>query len=663
MAQTDRKVGILINAKDEASSVLNTFNVTLAATAAAAAAVAAGFLVMGKAFLGAVRTAADQQTADVQLAAALRTLGQNTQEVRDDFTEFANTLQDLTITDDRVVKSVGGVLASLGQLSGTELKRATKATLDFSAALGQDSVSAALLVAKAADGYVSALTRYGIKVDESVPKSEQFNAALEIMEKKFGGIAEAIGKTFTGRLTRVTNDLNDAAEQIGDVVVRSQGFNNILDALSDTAKGFQDSIKDSSSLMKDFEKVLLDVTLTAGLVVVSFAEMALTILQVGVKLSAFTSTVQEFGKGLTAGSGGLATLLFGLSKVSEEFDELADSEIEVNTQTAAAERSIQSLKKVLQELGGALKREQENLRRVAELERIVGEEGFNTERGVRALRELSRLHADPILSVEEALGNIAPAADDAAESVGRVKTQLNELDTASKELKADFDEAVTLFELGPDKDGITEEQFDALVAVFKSTGQSIREAGGDVQDFLTTMGRVPDEIITNFSEATEAVVTFGETLQEDVIEQGVRGAQQLGSFFVDAAFGAQKSFGEFAKAFLKQIAAMIAQAFILKGLMSFGTFGIGGAGAGAFSVIPGLGNLFESVPSGFIPAPPPPLASVIMSGRAATQPTSNIFVQVLPAPDAREQALQFVEAQNDLAERFGLTVVATEIAD
>ena len=150
MAAGDKQVRALITAKNEAGSALSSFKGGLLAVGAAAAAVTAAFVGLGVAFLKAVKTAGAQQEADVALAAALRTTGQNTKEAREEIGAFTDAMQDLTITDDRVVKSVAGVLASLGQLSGEELKRATKSTLDFAAALGPDANSAAPLAAKAA---------------------------------------------------------------------------------------------------------------------------------------------------------------------------------------------------------------------------------------------------------------------------------------------------------------------------------------------------------------------------------------------------------------------------------------------------------------------------------------------------------------------------------
>ena len=84
-----------------------------------------------------------------------------------------------------------------------EIKAATQAALDLSAATGQDLNSAFLLLARAAAGETSMLSRYGITLDESIPKSEKFAAAVEKINEQFGGQAAAQAQTFSGLLAQL----------------------------------------------------------------------------------------------------------------------------------------------------------------------------------------------------------------------------------------------------------------------------------------------------------------------------------------------------------------------------------------------------------------------------------------------------------------------------
>ena len=630
---TKRNVSILIQAKDQASGVLKGLNGALVGVAAVMAAVTAAAAAMGVAMAKAVEAAKGQQVADVKLAAALRTLGQNTREVRDDLTDFANQLQDLTTIDDRVVKSVLGILGSLGQLEGEGLKRATVATLDFAAAVGQDAVRAALLVAKAADGYVSALTRYGIKVDESIPKTEQFTAALDQMEMKVGGLAEAMGKTFEGRLVRVGNNLNDATELIGDAVVKSESFNEVLDFMADAFKDLQPAIIANLPTIQAFAEFVL----RSSIVVVR----------------ALTEMVEQFFR------------LPGLIK--QAFEALPD----IPTATIVAARLVE-------DGVGRMIQAYDELR--ADVIRIAGDlqapgekaaavfDGLGEEINdlLKRLEELKGASSD----IEGGLGNLD--LGDPGESIGRIREKLDELAAASQKVGEDFAEAVSLFELGPEAGGIGEEQFDALVENIKAVGQTIIDNGGvikdldgNVIDFLNTVGRIPEEVIPLFQAAEQQIVAVGDTIADTLVEGGRRGAQQLGATFVDAAFGAEKAFAGFAKAFLKQIAAMIVQALILKTISAAFSFGGSAvAGGGGFSVISGLGGLFAgaapSIPTSIQPelqlaSAPAPVR------RVALGQDIQIFNRIEAAPDRTEQAIELMEEINELVERRGFRLTSSEV--
>jgi TP901 family phage tail tape measure protein len=89
------------------------------------------------------------------------------------------------------------------------------------------------------------------------------------------------------------------------------------------------------------------------------------------------------------------------------------------------------------------------------------------------------------------------------------------------------------------------------------------------------------ELNERLRESNLRVATVGETLGRSFGQIGQRMALDLGDTLVEAAFGAEVSFAEFFKSFMKQIAAAIAQALILKAIMSL--FGGGGGGGGARS--------------------------------------------------------------------------------
>jgi len=628
VADTKRNVSILIEAKDQASQVMKGLNGVLIGMTVTAAAVTAAFVAVAAAFKQAVDAAAAQQASDVKLAAALRTLGENTAGTRDHLNALASELQDLTTVDDNVIQSVAGVLASLGRLKGEGLDRAIKATLDFAAATGQDAVSAANLVAKAADGYTSALTRYGIKVDEGQNKTEAFSQALGIMETKFGGIAEASGRTFEGNLARIGLNLGDTLEILGDSVVKSEAFNEVLRTMAQAFKDLQPAIKENLPTIQAFAEFVL----RSGLVVTrALTEMVEQLFRLPAHVKQAFEALPDIPDKAIAG---LQFLPNGIGAALRAYDDLRAAtvglagDLEGPGNTAAG---------VFEELGSE----------IAEL-----------------LKRLEDMKGGTV-DVAEGLGNVAVSAgamqgpltalDEALKSIGG--KGLAELKDAAANVRTAFDEIVASFESG----AISEEQFDLMITQVKAAGEAIRIAGGDIEAFLTTTGLVPEAVIQMFEAVEQQAASVSENMElaEDVSKQA---AGTIGSEFVDAFFGAEDAFKGFAKTFLKQIAAMIVQALILRAITSAFSFGIGGfagGGGGIFTAIGG-GLFAQGVPGDFIPAPTPGPGPAI-SGRAVTGGSNTLNVGIFPAPDARQNALNVLQEINDLAERHGMRVVATEL--
>jgi hypothetical protein len=133
-----------------------------------------------------------QQEAEAGLAQALKQKGAFTHAAMEDLTKYASGLQAVTTTGDEATIAIMRQLVQYG-IMGDELKMATKLTLDM-AASGKEATGAADLIGKAFKGEFGTLSRYGIILDKTIPKSEKFNAALAEMNRMFSGQAEALAK-------------------------------------------------------------------------------------------------------------------------------------------------------------------------------------------------------------------------------------------------------------------------------------------------------------------------------------------------------------------------------------------------------------------------------------------------------------------------------------
>lgn len=209
--------------------------------------------VVGKA----VDEAIGAEQALVRFNATLANMGKFSKEASLDFQDFAKNLQNVgTVSDDAVIDAATSLI-SIGKLSGESLKQASQASVNLAAGLGTDLNSAFDLVAKAAAGNTAALGRYGIKVDESIPKSERFAAVLTTIQDRFGGLDVARANTFGGALTQLSNAFNDIFENIGNLITNSPTLVAVIKFVSEKFRELSGSI-DKFGKQGDVFKPIVD---------------------------------------------------------------------------------------------------------------------------------------------------------------------------------------------------------------------------------------------------------------------------------------------------------------------------------------------------------------------------------------------------------------------
>ncbi|HUW34382.1 MAG TPA: hypothetical protein VM223_22470 [Planctomycetota bacterium] len=182
----------------------------------------------------AVDAYAQQQQAEEKLAAGLRILGDASQSTMQDMKGFASQMQRVTVHGDEAVLEIMGLGASLGKLSGKELKDATQAAIGLSDAFGIDLNASMLLVAKAAQGNFSALSRYGITLNETATAGEKFNQVMEIGIKNFD-ISKSLAGTASGQIDQMKNAWSDMSEVVGEGIAKA--FTKATTAMFGGAEG------------------------------------------------------------------------------------------------------------------------------------------------------------------------------------------------------------------------------------------------------------------------------------------------------------------------------------------------------------------------------------------------------------------------------------------
>jgi hypothetical protein len=219
-----RTIEILLKARDEASRTLEQFSAKSLAGLATSAALA--YVSIGKlteAITSTISAAAQAEVAEQKLAFALRSVGDASAATLKQTIALSAALEAQSTFSDDAIQEAQALLAVLGRLSGEGLDRATRAAMDLATVLSVDLSTAATLMAKAAQGNTTALSRYGIVLSEGLDPAEKYEELLRKIEARFGGAAQAAVGTYTGQMANLTNAVDNLKEAYGSLFTQS-GF-------------------------------------------------------------------------------------------------------------------------------------------------------------------------------------------------------------------------------------------------------------------------------------------------------------------------------------------------------------------------------------------------------------------------------------------------------
>lgn len=161
-----------------------------------------------------LRSFAQSEAAVNKLNQSLKNQGTFSESYSKSLQQVASDIQKVTAFSDEAVLETQALLTTFG-LAGQDLNKTTKAALDLATGLGIDLKTATLILGKAWAGETSTLSRYGIKISETLEPAQKFEAVLGQINNRFGGSAEAALNTYAGRLANLTNRFDDLKEKIG----------------------------------------------------------------------------------------------------------------------------------------------------------------------------------------------------------------------------------------------------------------------------------------------------------------------------------------------------------------------------------------------------------------------------------------------------------------
>lgn len=255
MGPTNKELSIIMKLRDEVTNRINSvqghlikFGNNVRKNFLAISASAAGFFVSIKKL---IEAAAEEEDAVKRLNNALEIQGKFTEQVSNKYQQLARDIQKTTRFADDEVMGLIQQLISLGNVGPREMDRAVKATIDFSSATGKDLNSAALIVSKAMNGMTGSLTKFGIEIDQNIPKTQKAEKALESLEKHFGGFAQKDIQSFSGQMVQLKNQWGDFVEEVGKFIIQSPKTNKAITSITELLGGWADKLNLVNKRMRE----------------------------------------------------------------------------------------------------------------------------------------------------------------------------------------------------------------------------------------------------------------------------------------------------------------------------------------------------------------------------------------------------------------------------
>ena len=237
------------------------------AAAAFALAAAAAVAYAGKLAVDGVKSAIEDEQAQLRLAAALKTATGATNAQITATEEYIRKTQLATgITDNELRASFQRLSVSTKDV--TKSQDLLNLAIDISKGTGKELGTIVEALSKAYEGQDTRLARLGIGLSQADLKAMDFTETTKALTNLYGGAAAANAETFQGRIDRLKQAFAEAQEEIGyrllpfverfvtlivdEVVPRLQEFASYFDPI-------KQAIKDNQEAFDAFGKFVIDI--------------------------------------------------------------------------------------------------------------------------------------------------------------------------------------------------------------------------------------------------------------------------------------------------------------------------------------------------------------------------------------------------------------------
>lgn len=193
---------------------------------------------------GSIQAAQEQENALNNLSVALKRTGEFSQQAVDDFSAFASELQATTVYGDELILSQLALAKSFGA-TNDQAKDLVRAAANLSATFGGTLDENVEKLGKTLQGNAGRLGQYIGAIGDLRESQLKAGDAIDIINEKFAGAAQAQTTTYTGTITQLSNAVSDLQEELGGLVTNSGFVKGSLSLLTGVFKeltqGFTDS--------------------------------------------------------------------------------------------------------------------------------------------------------------------------------------------------------------------------------------------------------------------------------------------------------------------------------------------------------------------------------------------------------------------------------------
>jgi phage-related protein len=251
--------------------------------------------------MGAFATKAfsDAEKGDARLRASLEMTGQNVESMFQKYQQLGSAIQEVTDIDDDAVKSLATFGTQLG-ITSDQMESAIKGAIGLSKITGADLQQSMKMVAMAAQGEFAMLERLSPEMRAAKTDSEKLAIAQKLMANGYK-LATAEGKTFSGLMSMIKNDIGDLGEQFGQI---------IAEALLPFVRWFRDVVKGFQQLSSETKKTIVAIAAVVaaiGPALLAFAQMVKAVQMVR---AAFVA-LEGAQIAVAATTAGIAALIIG----------------------------------------------------------------------------------------------------------------------------------------------------------------------------------------------------------------------------------------------------------------------------------------------------------------------------------------------------------------